>query len=223
MRLRLIPDDTNIDFFKHARLTFGASCVAVLLALAVWFTMGLNYGIDFRGGTTLRTQSDAAVDVAAYRTALEPLELGDVSISEVFDPASDSTKHVAMVRIQAQEGEEAASPEMIQNVEEALKTVAPNIVFTSVESVGPKVSGELIQTAFLAVAASLGAKRVPADQLRAWREDLRQPMAELHARALARGQRRPQLVQLGALGVELGLDGAAPRRGAARAVPETVL
>ena len=157
MRLRLIPDDTNIDFFKHARLTFGASCVAVLLALAVWFTMGLNYGIDFRGGTTLRTQSDAAVDVAAYRTALEPLELGDVSISEVFDPASDSTKHVAMVRIQAQEGEEAASPEMIQNVEEALKTVAPNIVFTSVESVGPKVSGELIQTAFLAVAASLGA------------------------------------------------------------------
>ena len=47
MRLRLIPDDTNIDFFKHARLTFGASCVAVLLALAVWFTMGLNYGIDF--------------------------------------------------------------------------------------------------------------------------------------------------------------------------------
>ncbi len=157
MRLRLIPDDTNIDFFKHARLTFGASCVAVLLALAVWFTMGLNYGIDFRGGTTLRTQSDAAVDVAAYRTALEPLELGDVSISEVFDPASDSTKHVAMVRIQAQEGEEAAAPEMIQNVEEALKTVAPNIVFTSVESVGPKVSGELIQTAFLAVAASLGA------------------------------------------------------------------
>ncbi|WP_448328827.1 protein translocase subunit SecF [Sulfitobacter sp. M13] len=157
MRLRLIPDDTNIDFFKHAKLTFGASCVAVLLALAVWFTMGLNYGIDFRGGTTLRTQSDAAVDIAAYREAIAPLELGDVSISEVFDPASDSTKHVAMVRIQSQEGEEAASPEMIQNVEQALQTVAPNIIFTSVESVGPKVSGELIQTAFLAVAASLGA------------------------------------------------------------------
>ena len=46
---------------------------------------------------------------------------------------------------------------MISQVEGALKTVAPNIVFTSVESVGPKVSGELIQTAFLAVAASLGA------------------------------------------------------------------
>lgn len=156
-RLRLIPEDTNIDFFKHAKLTFGASCVAVVLALAVWFTMGLNYGIDFRGGTTLRTQSDTAVDVAAYREAMASLELGDISISEVFDPTTDGTKHVAMVRIQAQEGDEAATPEMIDAVESALKTVAPNIIFTSVESVGPKVSGELIQTAFLAVGASLAA------------------------------------------------------------------
>ena len=139
-RLRLVPEDTNIDFFKHAKATFGASCVAIVLALAVWFTMGLNYGIDFRGGTTLRTQSDAAVDVAAYRTALDPLELGDISISEVFDPTSDGTKHVAMVRIQAQEGEEAATPEMIASVQEALTTVAPNIIFTSVESVGPKAT-----------------------------------------------------------------------------------
>ncbi len=156
-RMRLIPDETNIDFFKFAPLTFGASCVAVLLALVVWFTMGLNYGIDFRGGTTLRTQSETAVDVAAYRAAMEPLGLGDISITEVFDPTSDSSKHVAMVRIQAQEGEEAATPEMIEAVEGALKAVAPKIIFTSVESVGPKVSGELIQTAFLAVAASMAA------------------------------------------------------------------
>jgi preprotein translocase subunit SecF len=156
-RMRLIPDETNIDFFKFAPLTFGASCVAVLLALVVWFMMGLNYGIDFRGGTTLRTQSETAVDVAAYRAAMEPLGLGDISITEVFDPTSDSSKHVAMVRIQAQEGEEAATPEMIEAVEGALKAVAPKIIFTSVESVGPKVSGELIQTAFLAVAASMAA------------------------------------------------------------------
>lgn len=156
-RLRLVPEDTNIDFFKHAKVTFGASCVAILVALAVWFTFGLNYGIDFRGGTTLRTQSETPIDVAAYRAALTPLDLGDISISQVFDPTSDETQHVAMVRIQAQEGQEAATPALIFNVQTALQTVAPNIVFTSVESVGPKVSGELIQTAFLAVAASLGA------------------------------------------------------------------
>lgn len=156
-RLKLVPDDTNYDFFGYAKLTFGASCVAIVLSLAVWFTMGLNYGIDFRGGTTVRTESATAVDVATYRAALEPLGLGDVSISEVFDPTSTGDKHVAMIRVQAQEGEEAATPETISTIQEALKTVAPEIKFTSVESVGPKVSGELIQTAFLAVAASLGA------------------------------------------------------------------
>ena len=156
-RLKLVPDDTNYDFFGYAKLTFGASCVAIVLSLAVWFTMGLNYGIDFRGGTTVRTESATAVDVATYRAALEPLGLGDVSISEVFDPTSAGDKHVAMIRVQAQEGEEAATPETISTIQEALKTVAPEIKFTSVESVGPKVSGELIQTAFLAVAASLGA------------------------------------------------------------------
>ncbi|SFE95346.1 protein translocase subunit secF [Sulfitobacter brevis] len=156
-RLKLVPDDTNYDFFGYAKLTFGLSCVAIVLSLAVWFTMGLNYGIDFRGGTTVRTESATAVDVATYRAALEPLGLGDVSISEVFDPTSADDKHVAMIRVQAQEGEEAATPETISTIQEALKTVAPEIKFTSVESVGPKVSGELIQTAFLAVAASLGA------------------------------------------------------------------
>jgi preprotein translocase SecF subunit len=64
---------------------------------------------------------------------------------------------VAQVRIAAQEGEEAVTQETIQQVEEALRTVDPQIAFPSVESVGPKVSGELIQKAFLSVvAASVG-------------------------------------------------------------------
>ncbi|QFT59453.1 preprotein translocase subunit SecF [Sulfitobacter sp. THAF37] len=157
MRLRLIPDDTSIDFFRYAPATFGASCVAMVLALVVWFFMGLNYGIDFQGGTSLRTASDTPVDVAEYRAALDPLELGDVTISEVYDPTSDGTRHVAMVRIQSQEGQESATPELIASIQTALQTVAPDIQFTSVESVGPKVSGELITTALIAVGASLGA------------------------------------------------------------------
>ena len=156
-RLRLIPDDTNIDFFGYAPITFGVSCVAVVLSLVVWLTMGLNYGIDFKGGTTLRTESAQPVDIAAYRAAMDPLQLGDVTISEVFDPTSADGRNVAMIRVQAQEGEEAATPETIASIEAALQTVQSDIVFTSVESVGPKVSGELVRTAFLAVAASLGA------------------------------------------------------------------
>ncbi len=157
MRLKLVPDNTNFDFFGYAKITFGASVVAMILSLIAWGVMGLNFGIDFRGGTTLRTESSEAIDVGAYRDALGPLELGDVTISEVFDPGFGADRHVAMIRVQAQEGQEAATTETIQTIEAALQGVSPDIKFTSVESVGPKVSGELIQTAFLAVGGALAA------------------------------------------------------------------
>jgi preprotein translocase subunit SecF len=80
-----------------------------------------------------------------------------VSITEVFDPTFAADQHVAMIRIQAQEGQESVSPDVIAAVEAALQTVDPAIAFTSVESVGPKVSGELIQTAIIAVVAAMGA------------------------------------------------------------------
>ncbi|QPM89971.1 protein translocase subunit SecF [Pseudooceanicola algae] len=157
MRLKLIPDNTKIDFFKYRGLTFGISCAAMVASVVLWLVMGLNFGIDFRGGTTIRTESESAVSVADYRTALDGLELGDVVISEIFDPTFSGDQHVASIRIQAQDETESASAEVISRVETALQEVDPTIRFTSVESVGPKVSGELVKTAFLAVAASLAA------------------------------------------------------------------
>src|SRR6056297_625992 len=157
MRLRLVPQDTNIDFFKYARVTFGASVVAMVLSIGIWLAMGLNFGIDFLGGTTIRTEASQPVDVGAYRDALMPLNLGDISITEVFDPTFDDDQHVAMIRIQAQEGQESVTPETVAAVQDALRTVYPEMTFPSVESVGPKVSGELITTALIAVAASLAA------------------------------------------------------------------
>jgi preprotein translocase subunit SecF len=156
MRLKLVPDDTSIDFFRYARATFGASMVAMILALAAWLIIGLNFGIDFRGGTTIRTVGEAPVDVGAYRSALQPLDLGDVSITEVFDPAFGAGENVAMIRVQAQEGEESVSPEVISAIRAALQEVAPGLEFRSVESVGPKVSGELVRSAIIAVAMSMG-------------------------------------------------------------------
>ncbi|WP_308916408.1 protein translocase subunit SecF [Jannaschia sp. LMIT008] len=157
MRLRLVPQDTNWDFMQYRHWTFGASLVAMVGAIAIWLIVGLNFGIDFLGGTTIRTDSTQAVDVGAYRDAIAPLELGDVVISEVFDPTFAPDQHVAQIRIQAQEGAESVTPETIAAVEAALQGVDPSITFPSVESVGPKVSGELITTALIAVAASLGA------------------------------------------------------------------
>ena len=75
----------------------GASVVVVLV-------MGLNFGIDFKGGTTIRTESTTNFDVGDYRQALEELKLGDVSITEVFDPSFGTEKHVAMIRIGSTDG-----------------------------------------------------------------------------------------------------------------------
>jgi preprotein translocase subunit SecF len=157
MRLRLVPDETNIDFFKYARLTLGVSVVAMIASVVLWAFVGLNFGIDFRGGTTIRSEATQVVDVGAYRAAVAPLGLGDVTISEVFDPNFRDDQNVVMIRIEAQEGQESVAGDVVASVEAALKTVDPSVKFTSVESVGPKVSGELIQVALLAVAAALGA------------------------------------------------------------------
>jgi preprotein translocase subunit SecF len=155
MRLKLVPDNTNWDFFKYQKVTFGASVLAMILSLVVWLSVGLNFGIDFLGGTTIRTESAVPVDVGAYRSALQTLDLGDVAVSEVFDPTFAADQHVAQIRIQAQEGEEAITPDVILQIEAALRTIDPEMTFPLVESVGPKVSGELIWTAILAVSASL--------------------------------------------------------------------
>jgi preprotein translocase subunit SecF len=157
MRLRLVPQTTNIDFFRFWKATFGLSIAAMIVSVVLFLTMGLNFGIDFRGGTTIRTESTQAVDVGTYREAIAPLGLGDVSITEVFDPTFGADRHVAMIRIQAQEGEESVSPAVVNSVEAALQVVDPAISFTSVESVGPKVSAELIRTAIIAVVAAMGA------------------------------------------------------------------
>ena len=157
MRLKLVPRETKIDFFRVWKATFGASLVAIVGSILLFLVVGLNYGIDFLGGTTIRTESPVAVDVGAYRSALQPLNLGDVAITEVFDPTFDADQNVAQVRIQAQPGEESVSPATIQAIEAALTEVDPQITFPSVESVGPEVSGELIRTAILAVSLAIAA------------------------------------------------------------------
>jgi preprotein translocase subunit SecF len=129
----------------------------MIVSVLSFLSQGLNFGIDFRGGTTLRTDSAQPVDVAAYRGALQQLNLGDVTITEVFDPNFRDDQNVTMIRIQAQDGQEAVSSEIVEAARAALSAVAPDIVFVSVESVGPKVSGELIQTAVIAVVLAIGA------------------------------------------------------------------
>ncbi|MDA8859908.1 protein translocase subunit SecF [Paracoccaceae bacterium] len=157
MRLRLVPQNTSYDFFSRSMMFLGLSAFLMLASIVSFMSQGLNFGIDFRGGTTLRTESAQVVNVADYRTALQQLDLGDITISEVFDPNFREDQHVTMIRIQAQDGQEAISSDIVDRALETLRTVAPDIEFMSVESVGPKVSGELIQTAAIAVVLAIGA------------------------------------------------------------------
>ncbi|WP_209425737.1 protein translocase subunit SecF [Pararhodobacter sp. SW119] len=157
MRLKLVRDETSIDFLGTWRLSFGASMVMMVLSVVAFFAFGLNFGIDFRGGTSIRTEATQPVDVGQYRSAIAQLGLGDVAISEVFDPTFGPDQNVAMIRIQAQEGQESVPPAVLEEVQTALQEVDPSLRFSSVESVGPKVSGELVQSAILAVATALAA------------------------------------------------------------------
>jgi len=154
-RLKLVPEKTNIDFFRWQFATFGAAVVLMIASVILPLVIGLNFGIDFKGGTTIRTESTTAIDVGVYRTALEPLRLGDVIISEVRDPSFRADQHVAMIRIQMQgEGQGAQGQELVGKVDGALTAVDPALKITSFESVGPKVSGELVWTAIWSLLAA---------------------------------------------------------------------
>jgi len=156
MRLKLVPDNTNVNFFQSVRLTFGASVLAMILSIFLFFFNGLNLGIDFLCGTTIRTDSQTSVDIAAYRAALKPLSLGDVTVTEIFDVTKPDL-NAAQIRFEAQSGEEAATVEVIRSVKAALISLDETITFPQVESVGPEVSGELVQAAITAVLAAIGA------------------------------------------------------------------
>lgn len=157
MRLKLVPKNTSWNFFSRSKLWISISIILVVLSLISFFVQNLNFGIDFRGGTSIRTESSEPVNVAAYRNALSSLDLGDITISEVFDPNFEDDQNVAMIRIQAQPGQEAATSKLVEDSLQKLKGVSKDIKFVSVESVGPKVSGELIRTAIIAVILAISA------------------------------------------------------------------
>lgn len=153
-RLRLAPEHTTLDFFKHQWLTFGGSMLLMVLSFVLWGTEGLNFGIDFKGGTTIRTDSTAVINTGLYRATLEKLALGDVAINEVFDPSFRADQHVAAIRLSAGKGQDQISDAGMKAVETALTTMDPNLKIVSTETVGPKVSSELVWSSITALAAT---------------------------------------------------------------------
>jgi preprotein translocase subunit SecF len=131
--LRIVPDDTKFDFTQFRRISFPISAALSILALTLYFTHGLNFGIDFKGGTLLEVQSKAGpIDIGEMRGKLG---LGEVQLQQ-FGSASN-----VLIRVAEQPGGDEAQQVAVQKVRGALGS---NVEYRRVEVVGPRVSGELL-------------------------------------------------------------------------------
>ncbi|MGB1183375.1 MAG: protein translocase subunit SecF [Candidatus Puniceispirillaceae bacterium] len=145
-RLKLVPSTPSIYFLKFIPAAALASITAVVASIVLFFVVGLNLGIDFRGGILIEAQSETTADIGGVRTDLERLGLGDISIQ------SFGTDRDVLIRVQKQEGDERAQLQAIQKITEALGGAYE---IRRTEFVGPTVGAELAEKGMLAVACAL--------------------------------------------------------------------
>jgi preprotein translocase subunit SecF len=147
--LRIIPNDTNIQFINKRFIAMALSSFLVLASLGLYMTKGLNLGIDFLGGIMLEVKTKGQADIGELRSRVSALNLGDVSMQEFGSP------DVVLVRVQRQEGGDNAQQVAVTKVKDALGDVVSE--YRRTEFVGPTVGAELQESAFLAVVAAIGA------------------------------------------------------------------
>ena len=134
--LRIVPDDTHFDFTRFRRISFPISAALSIVAIVLFFTHGLNFGIDFKGGTLLEVQSKSGpADIGAMRATLGNLGLGEVQLQQIGDPTN------VQIRVAEQPGGDAAQQVVVTKIRGAL---GDSVEYRKVEVVGPRVSGELL-------------------------------------------------------------------------------
>ena len=149
----LFNQSKEIQFFSFSNFLSYISLGAILVSITLFFILGLNYGIDFRGGTMFMVSSSEKIKVSDVRNTLSGSNLGDVSISQATNPLETlsagtltSTDNIFIIKVEKTEG---------QNIETKVKALllnkVPDIKFLQIESVGSKVSSELVRNGMLAV------------------------------------------------------------------------
>ena len=147
MRLKLVPSETTINFMRLRMPALGFSGVLVAVSIALFTLVGLNLGIDFRGGILIEARNSAgAADIGSIRSDLNRLGLGDISI-QGFGSETD-----VLVRVQRQEGDESAQIAAIKAITDAL---GEDYNIRRTEFVGPTVGAELAEKGVLAVICAL--------------------------------------------------------------------
>jgi preprotein translocase subunit SecF len=147
--LRIVPDNTRFDFMRFRRISFPVSALLSILAISLFFFHGLNFGIDFIGGTLIEVQNKTGpADLAKMRATIGTLKLGDFQLQE-FGAPND-----VLIRISEQPGGDEAQQAAVKKVQDAL---GDEVDYRRVEVVGPSVSTELLAYGTIGVVAAIGA------------------------------------------------------------------
>jgi preprotein translocase subunit SecF len=134
--LRIVPDDTKFDFMRFRRISFPVSAMLSIAAILLYFFHGLNFGIDFIGGTLIEVQTKAGpADLAKMRSTIGSLGLGEFQLQQFGAPDD------MLIRISEQPGGDEAQQAAVQKVRNALGDA---VDYRRVEVVGPSVSTELL-------------------------------------------------------------------------------
>ena len=140
---------TNIPFNKYYKFFNLLSSVLVIISLCLLIFKGLNFGVDFKGGTLIELRAnDKQITISSLRSAFSNMNLGDVAIKK-FGKDSDY-----LIKFEKKDNTKT----LIQDIKNNLtKTLGSGYEFRRVENVGPKVSAELLKGGLIAIAAALGA------------------------------------------------------------------
>lgn len=142
------PHDKHFDLMRLRKPCIIFTTVLLMVALSSLFTKGLNFGIDFEGGSLLEVQSKSGpIDIAELRSRLSDLNLGDVQIQGLDSPRD------ALIRVEQQAATDDLTAEQVQQAAatKVRDSLSDTIDVRRVEVVGPSVSGELKQAGIVAV------------------------------------------------------------------------
>ena len=143
--LKLVPDNTNLDFMRWRNLALVLSILVTVAAIALVFTRGLNLGVDFVGGQSVRVTFVQAPNLDDLRNRVDGLGHGEANLQEFGSP------NVVAIRMELPEGGEAAAAQAASQVRAVITERYPDARFDAVETVSGKVSEELFRSGSLAV------------------------------------------------------------------------
>src|SRR5688500_18639469 len=143
--LKIVPDNTNIDFLRWRNIAFAISSLLIAASIALLAVKGLNFGVDFAGGQVIRVTFPQAPDIDQLRERIGALGHGEAAVQEFGSP-----REVA-IQMPLPEGGEEGANRAASDVRAALTRDYPGMRVDAVDTVSGKVSDELVRAGGLAL------------------------------------------------------------------------